>query len=126
MNGRPTEVVAFAQNPERALRAEQVETAGNKLTISLQGIAWLDAAGGQALILRSDLLHPYAQIHLDRQTTEVEFEGVHFKQLRSPLWVPSKVVVTVVWDGQMFRNIHSYSNYRLFNVETHEEINSPK
>jgi phage terminase large subunit-like protein len=118
--GRETEVVAFAQEPEKAQPAERAQKENRTVPIFMQGIAWIDSASSQLIALRTDLLQPVAEIGLEQETTLITFEPVDFKQLSAPLLLPREVVVTATWSGESFRNIHTYSNYRLFSVATEE------
>jgi hypothetical protein len=125
-HGRPTEVVAFAQRPGLATQVQSVRAGDHELEIFTQGIAWIDSSNDRIVALRTDLLEPYREIRLDRETTQVEFAPVQFKQRASPMWLPRTVVVTVVWGDQTFRNIHTYSDWRLFRVETREQTGHPE
>ncbi len=76
--------------------------------------------------MTSDLLKPLPQVRLERQTTEIDFNEVHFKQLTQGFWLPSKVTVTLDWNGKMFRNNHAYSDFLVSNVESTQKIGKPK
>ncbi len=123
--GKETEVVAFAQQTGRATPVQSVEAGGKRLEILLQGIAWIDSSSGQIVALRTDLLRPYREIRLDRQTTQLDFAPVRFQRRSKALWLPHKVVVKVVWGDLTFRNTHEYSNYRLFQGKTQEKTRLP-
>jgi hypothetical protein len=71
--------------------------------------------------MRTDLLKPLPKVRLVRQTTEIHYGEVHFKQIPLAFWLPREVTVTVQWKGRVFRNSHRYSDFRLFNVETREK-----
>lgn len=111
-------VVAFAQKPGFATITGRVVYLGRSVCILYQGIAWIDEASFRILRLRTDLLAPRPDIGLERQTTELHFGEVRLPQTASPLWLPQEVVVTTFMNNQLFRNIHHYSGYRLFKVET--------
>jgi hypothetical protein len=64
------------------------------------------------------LLAPRPSIGLEKQTTELHFGEIRLSKVPSPLWLPQEVVVTTDWKNQTYRNIHRYSDYRLFEVET--------
>jgi hypothetical protein len=67
------------------------------------------------------LLAPQPSIRLERQTTEITYEPVQFKEIAAVMWLPSEVAVTVQWRGRTFRNSHTYSRFRLFNTEVKEK-----
>jgi hypothetical protein len=111
-------VVAFAQKPGFATITGWVVYQGISVCILYQGTAWIDEASFRIVRLRTDLLAPRPDIGLERQTTELHFGEVRLPQTASALWLPQEVVVTTFMNNQLFRNIHRYSGYRLFKVET--------
>jgi len=111
-------VVAFAQKPGLATITGTVTYGGRAVCILYQGIAWIDEASYRIVRLRTDLLAPRPDIGLERQTTELRFGEIRLPQTVSALWLPQEVVVTTDMKNQFFRNIHRYSGYRLFKVET--------
>lgn len=111
-------VVAFAQKPGFATITGTVVYQGTSVCILYQGIAWIDEASFRIVRLRTDLLAPRPDIGLERQTTELHFGEVRLPQAVSALWLPQEVIVTTDMRDHLFRNIHRYSGYRLFKVET--------
>jgi len=111
-------VVAFAQRPGFATITGAVVYAAKSVCILYQGIAWIDEASYRIVRLRTDLLAPRPDIGLQRQTTELHFSETRLPQTASTLWLPQEVVVTTGTKDHLLRNIHYYSNYRLFKVET--------
>jgi len=89
--------------------------------ILVQGVAWVDSGTGHIIRMRTDLLKPASKVRLTRQTTEIQFSEVHFKEMTSTFWLPREVVVTVEWKGRTFRNVHQYSDFKLFNVQSEEK-----
>jgi tetratricopeptide (TPR) repeat protein len=120
LDGRDLHVVAFAQRPETARMAERFIADGTSAVVWFQGLAWIDPTTFQIVRLRSDLLTPQAKVRLQRQTTEIQFMQVAFKQVAVALWLPQQVTVTVDWRGRTLRNLHRYSDFRVFNVATEE------
>ncbi len=76
---------------------------------------------GRVTTLGGEPLHGASvQIDFSRQTTDVHFAEVQFTESRLKPWLPREVAVTVAWEGRTFRNLHRYSDFKLFNVETQE------
>jgi tetratricopeptide (TPR) repeat protein len=121
IEGREAFIIAFAQQPERAKMVGRMIVNGVSEPALIQGIAWVDAGDYQIIRLRTDLLKPLPKVRLARQTTEIQYGQVHFKDTPAGLWLPQEVVVTVQWKGRTFRNSHSYSNFKHFNVATEEK-----
>jgi hypothetical protein len=122
-----TYVVAFAQEPGKTtLVVTMAGARGTTTRMLMQGVAWIDKGNFQILQMRTDLLAPRPELDLDRQTTEVTFDKVQLADLAAPLWLPSKVKVSLEFtkfdsehhrsDEFGFRNEHRYSDYRHYNV----------
>jgi tetratricopeptide (TPR) repeat protein len=122
VGGHHCHVVAFAQKPEKPKMIEGFNTDQETVMVLLQGVAWIDQDTYKLIRLRSDLLTPQPRIRLERQTTQITYEPVQFKQLAMAMWLPSAVDVTVLWRGRTFRNSHTYSRFKLFNTEVKEKI----
>ncbi|MGH9430121.1 MAG: hypothetical protein ACRD3T_01100 [Terriglobia bacterium] len=118
------DVVGYAQIFKRAQEMGYVDIAGRTALILTQGVAWIDPQTFQILRLRTDLLAPRPDILLDRQTTDIEFETVKFKNSPTRLWLPRQVTVEVAWNNMTFQNTHTYSHFRLFNVQTDQTVSA--
>jgi tetratricopeptide (TPR) repeat protein len=121
LDGKDLHVIAFAQNPQRARTEERFSTDEGSALILIQGLAWIDPTNFQIVRLRTDLLAPQSKVRLQKQTTEIHFKEVSFKEIATAFWLPQEVSVTVDWRGRTYRNWHRYSDFKLFNVETKEE-----
>ena len=51
----------------------------------------------------------------------ISFALVTFKGHPNPLWLPKEVKVTVEWKGRTYRNLHRYSDFRVFKVDAVEK-----
>jgi len=121
-SGHGAYVVAFAQLPDKAKMIERFSTAADSVLILFQGLAWIDAENYKIIRLRTDLLQPQSKIRLQRQTTEISYDPVQFKQVASAMWLPSQVAVTVQWQGKTYRNMHKYSDFKLFNTDVKDKV----
>jgi tetratricopeptide (TPR) repeat protein len=121
LDRRLTWVIAFAQRPENAHVLTRFEAEGKSSPVLIQGVAWIDPENFQILRMHTDLLKPPPNTHLIRQTTDVRYGEVSFKEVATPLWLPKEVTVTVHWKDRIFRNRHRYSDYKMFKVETEEK-----
>ena len=123
-SGKGLHVVAFAQKPEKARTTERFKTESGSAVILVQGLAWIDPTTFQIVRLRTDLLAPQPKVKLLKQTTEIQYKEVSFKEAAAALWLPQDVSVTVELRGRVYHNLHHYSDFKLFNVETKEERKS--
>jgi tetratricopeptide (TPR) repeat protein len=126
VDGREAYVIAFAQQPMKTKLSGSFTDGRMTATTYTQGLAWIDARNYQIVRLRTDLLKPLPEVKLDRQTTEIDYQEVHFKNSSVGFWLPREVAVTVDWNGKTLHNEHRYSNFQLFDVKTNQRIEQPK
>ena len=117
-------VVAYAQKPKTTKLKARLMTHRGSAPLLFQGIAWINPSNYQIVRLRNELLGPVPKLFLERQTTEIQYQKVEFLKGASAFWLPEKITVTTDFTDNLFRNIHSYSNFRLFNVGTKESVKS--
>jgi hypothetical protein len=119
-----TEVVVFAQTSSTHQK-ERFTIGGESVSVLTQGVAWIDAANNQIVRMRTDLRAPEPEIRLDSQTTRIKFAEIRFKGRSPGLWLPREVEVETRCYGEMFRNTHSYSEFKLFTVQTQMKHDAP-
>jgi hypothetical protein len=144
VEGRDTYVVAYAQLPTQAHNTVTIK-GKNGITVDVltQGIAWIDQSNFQIVQMRTDLLARQPEIGLEELTTEIWFKDVRFADVAVPLWLPRTVDVhikfrdlrtvsglgyvvfgtpwtltTALHRGDIFRNLHHYTDYRRYRVNT--------
>jgi hypothetical protein len=117
-HGEVTDVVYFAQIPEKARIKEALNSYERAMLILVQGLAWIDPASYQIMRMRTDVLFPQDDPYLKQETTESRFAAVHFPGDGRAVWLPVEVTVTLGWNHQTFRNDHNYSDFKLFRVAT--------
>lgn len=122
IDGHETYVVAFAQIPMKTKLAGSFTIGKLSAPTFQQGLAWINTQNFQIVRLLTDLLKPLPEVRLSKQTTEINYQAVYFKQLAQSLWLPKDVTVTVDWGGKSLRNDHQYSDFKLFNVGADENI----
>jgi tetratricopeptide (TPR) repeat protein len=125
-HGVSCDVLAFAQVPAKARMNERFNTPNGSVLVLHQGLAWIDRRDSRVVRLRTDLLEPLPKVRLQRETTEINYALVRFKDLPAPLSLPSQVTVTVDWKGKTFQNQHQYSDFRLFNTAVQEKHFTPE
>jgi hypothetical protein len=118
-------VVAFAQMPSAQVKEQIAIGNGKSLFVLTQGLAWIDPANHQIVRMWTGLMEPVPEIKLEAQTTRVNFIEVHFQGMTSGLWLPRKVEVEMRWPGVIFRDFHTYSEFKLFTVHTQERQAAP-
>jgi tetratricopeptide (TPR) repeat protein len=126
VNGRKTFVVAFAQIPPSSHLTGTFQYGDRSSTTFTQGLAWMDSATYQITRLYTELLQPIPDLRVEKESTDIDFSQVHFKQGNEAWWLPQSVTVTLDWNGKILRNRHEYSDFKLFNVDASEKIGNPK
>jgi hypothetical protein len=113
-----TEVVGFAEIPGEYSRPTELRLGNAVASLFIQGLAWIDATTYQILRIQTFLLAPRPDVGLEREITRIEFSAIQLREISTAFWLPSKVVVDVWTDHRHFRNIHRYSDFKLFRVES--------
>jgi hypothetical protein len=125
IDGHEAFVVGFAQRPGTARLSGTFRSGETSVSTFDQGLAWVDSTSYQIVRMRTDLLRPVAKVRLERVTTDTHFGEVHFIQSPLTVWLPREVTVTVEWNGRLLRNTHTYSEFKLFNVESSQKQKAP-
>ena len=126
VDGKKRFVVAFAQIPATARLTGTFQSDGGSSTTYTQGLAWIDPASFRIARLYTELLAPIPSLRVEKESTDIDFSEVHFKQSENAWWLPRSVTVSLEWNGKVLRNRHVYSDFRLFDVEATEKIENPE
>lgn len=118
IDGRPSYVVAFAQIPGALNNPGYLFRSRSSVPMLLQGIAWISQADYRITRIRTDLLEPQTEIGYQGETAKIEFRAVQISALQMQLWLPSAVSIDTVVDGQVRREQHRYSKYRLYEAKS--------
>lgn len=118
--GAGARLIAFAQVPETATLVTTFSMSGFEGSLLVQGLAWVDLQSYEIQRMRIELLAPRDDIFLNGHSTEIRFAAVPLPGAAQPFWLPREVAVSVDWKGNLFRNRHRYSDYRLFSVQSIE------
>jgi hypothetical protein len=121
-------IIAFAQKLDtKDLLIEFIGIgSANVVRVPVQGIAWVDPNTYQILQLRVNLVAAGNKSSLTEQTTDIKFGAVRFSETEKQLWLPHEVIVTTQISNRTFRNLHRYSGYKLFAVNSDSKIEKPK
>jgi hypothetical protein len=123
--GQDAYVVVFAQRPGVARRPSLAVFNDRTAIVLVQGVAWIDPVSFRILRLRTDIERPDSTVSLVRETTEIDYFEVTFKQGAKSLWLPRRVKVSGQMGRYTYQNRHDYSNYRLFVVQTEKSGSRP-
>jgi len=118
IEGRNFFVVAFAQVPTLSDFKEKIVDDLGAHTLFLQGLVWIDSTNFQIIRMSTQLLPDPSPKPLLQQTTVITFEQVHFEGISTPYWLPQEVVVVTDRTDGRLRNLHRYSDYKLYASQT--------
>ena len=124
--GVPAYLLNFQQRLDRPNSMSEFRTSRGSYAANLKGSAWVDAATFQVVHLETDLLKPIPELFLDLEHQSLDYGPVLFAERNVSLWLPQSVDISVHLEGKHFNARHSYTNYRLFVVDTGQNISKPK
>jgi hypothetical protein len=117
--GQKTDVVGFVEIPGKYLWPTDWRNGKAVVPLCLQGLAWIDVTSYQIVRIETFLVAPPPKGDFQSDTTQVEFGEIRLHQATVVLRLPTEVVVDVWFHQRHFRNVHKYSGFKLFQVETH-------
>ena len=94
--------------------------------VEWQGAAWLDPKTGTIVRISASLLVPMEDVGLKTLSADVRFEPVRFKEDQTVHLLPATATIEAETLHQRWRNQHTFTGYRLFNVEVKSEVESQK
>ena len=93
--------------------------------LSLQGFAWIDPQTGAIHSIAAGLDAPMKDINLKALQMEVSYVPQDFSSAKDSYWLPSIATVSIGSQQQHWRNVHQYSKYRIFSINSEQNIQSP-
>lgn len=118
LGGRMAEKVAFEAVRGRP-SPSVLEVGGRQYALDWRGIAWLDPASGAVMRIEADLAGTLDDIGLVGLRAEVDYAAVEGAQA---LWLPRQAVIEARTLRQRWRNVHAFSGFRRFEVQTEQKI----
>lgn len=124
--GNGAYVIAFAQKPEWAnYRASYTDPLTHtQIHYLVQGFVWLQPDGYQIMRMQTSAINPARPVQY--QVTDVHYWKVQFEGVPDSFWLPYEVIVDLKVRGNLYRNEHRYSDYKLFDVHTDYSITPPE
>jgi hypothetical protein len=121
-------VVAFAQKPESRDYLAQFSDVDTQQSIRflVQGLVWLEPDSRQVMRMKTSMQSAERASSLREQITDVICEKVEFDNTRQQFWLPREVSVSWEFPDYTYRNLHKYSDYHLFAVESDYKVTQPK
>jgi hypothetical protein len=117
--------IRFEQRLDRQATMSVLQFGSHYYTLLLKGLALVDSDNYQILHLETDLLKPIPTIKLVALHQSVEYEPVTFFKNDSTMYLPWEASVMADFRGKRLLERHSYSDFRLFAVDTEQKIGKP-
>jgi hypothetical protein len=124
--GKPAWQIHFVQREDRPNRMRQYRVGGSVVPVPMKGRAWIDAASYQVLRLESELVHPIKEIGLTQEHLAIEYKPVSFHTHAQKLWLPQTADIYVERAGRRYYRTHTFSDFKIFVVDTEQRIPPPK
>ena len=123
--GRGAWQIHFAQRPDHPIRIRSYSVGGRSMGLPLEGRVWIDPGNYQVLRLESELSKPLPEIALTHEHFAIDYQPVQFHSTGQSLWLPQTAELYVERKGKRFYRRHVYSDFRLFNVDASQKIQTP-
>jgi len=124
--GHPVWQVHFVQRPDRPNLLRVYVVQNKYYPAPLKGRAWIDASTYQIRHLESELLGPIPAIALMQEHIAIDYGQVQFRTHAQQLWLP--LDAEVYWErrGHRFYRRHSFSDFKVFEVDSAQQIQAPE
>ena len=126
LDGHTAWEIHFRQRRDRPAEITTFLDGHTQFAILLQGTAWIDSSGYQLLRMETSLLQPIPEAKLEFLYQSVDYAPVSFGARKTTLWLPQSVEVLAKFHGQRYRDQHTFSDFKLFAVDTGQKISAPK
>ena len=125
VNGKKSAQVLFRHIPGTRSTAALFLN-GNNYPLDLQGTAWIDLESGEIIKIAAGLMSPIQDLNLRALNSNVSYGPVHSPSSSEVYWLPLQASVDVETQYQHWRNIHQFSDYKMFSVKTETTVPQKK
>lgn len=98
---------------------------GREYPLDMMGTAWIDPATGIIERIQAELFSNMEDIGLRSLTADVTYAPPPFRGMTDMPWLASQATIEVETPKQHWRNIHRFTNYKHFAVDTQHTDNIP-
>jgi hypothetical protein len=120
VNGRLLAKVHFEHVPGTRTPAAMA-VGGREFPLDLSGTAWIDLETGIIARIVAGIETGMEDVGLRTLRSEVEYAPVTFHNPPDTYWLPSQATIEVETRHQHWRNMHRFSDYKRFSVNTKEQ-----
>ncbi len=95
---------------------------GREYPLELSGTAWIDPETGVIDKIVADVGDTMRDVGLNTLRSEVSYAPVPFRGTKQTYWFPAQASVEVETPRQHWRNLHAFTDYKRFSVDTEEQV----
>jgi hypothetical protein len=95
---------------------------GREYPLELSGTAWLDPQTGSIAKIQAGIANTLRDVGLNSLSSEIDFSPLKFSDSKQEFWFPAQARVEVETPRQHWRNLHQFSAYKKFSVNTEEQV----
>jgi len=115
----------FVQRADRPVQIRTYYIAARLYPIYLEGRVWIDPGSNQVVRMESELAKQVPEIGLKGEHIIIEYRSVKFRSTGQQIWLPYKAEVYAERQQRRYFRQHTFSDFRLFNVETSQSVKAP-
>jgi Tfp pilus assembly protein PilF len=123
--GREAWQVHFAQRRDKPVRIRSYSVNGVVCPVFLEGRAWIDPGNSEVIHLESELAMPVPRIELTLEHLAIDYEPVRFQSTGERIWLPQIAELYVERHRKRYYRRHTFTDFKLFNVETAQSLQTP-
>jgi hypothetical protein len=117
LDGRPVARVTFRHI--KGMRTPSVLLLrGREYPLEMMGTAWIDESTGTIERIQAELQSSMEDVGLRTLRSDVRYAPVSFRGMQDAPWLASEATIEVETPRQHWRNIHRFTNYERFSVDT--------
>ncbi len=98
---------------------------GREYPLDMMGIAWINPDSGIIERIQAELLSDMEDIGLKTLRADVIYAPAPFRSMTDMPWLASEATIEVQTPKQHWRNVHRFTNYKHFAVDTQHADNIP-
>jgi hypothetical protein len=119
--GHPVEKVTF-QHVAGMKSPAALALRGREYPLELMGTAWIDPDSGSIVKIEAGVADTLQDVGLKTLSSEIDFSPLTFADSKQPYWFPTQARVEVETTRQHWRNLHLFTGYKKFSVNTEEKV----
>jgi hypothetical protein len=123
--GREVWQVHFAQRRDKPVRIRSYSVNGVVCPVFLEGRAWIDPGNSEVIHLESELAAPVPRIELTLEHMSIDYGPVEFQSTGERIWLPQVAELYVERHRKRYYRRHTFTDFKLFNVETAQSLRAP-